>query len=224
MTRRRNPNLAGLFYGGRRYVRVTGSKYFKNCEWDGEKYVWRYMHREVWKAENGPIPDGHHIHHRDHDPGNNDPANLECMSHSEHNRIHGLEQFKTTFANREHRQMALKRAQARYQNPTTRVCEVCGGKFQGFTARWCSARCADRAREGYDQKKKCRECGEGFWGRPKSLVCESCSKRLKLRVCEQCSETFAVAKPSSNRRFCSQHCSGVFNRRRVLSAWNGPTR
>jgi hypothetical protein len=34
-----------------------------------------------------------HVHHRDGDPFNNDPENLDLMPRDEHMRLHGLEQF-----------------------------------------------------------------------------------------------------------------------------------
>lgn len=35
--------------------------------------------------------DGIHVHHIDHDPGNNDPSNLVILTKSEHARLHGRE-------------------------------------------------------------------------------------------------------------------------------------
>ena len=42
------------------------------------------LHQEVWKQYNGPIPEGHHIHHRDGDYSNNDISNLECVDPAQH--------------------------------------------------------------------------------------------------------------------------------------------
>lgn len=42
------------------------------------------MHRDVWEFHNGPIPENHDIHHIDHDKTNNDIANLEIYTKSEH--------------------------------------------------------------------------------------------------------------------------------------------
>lgn len=46
------------------------------------------LHRAVWISHNGPIPDGHHIHHRDRDKSNNDIGNLECHSPADHSRFY----------------------------------------------------------------------------------------------------------------------------------------
>jgi HNH endonuclease len=55
--------------------------------WPGERYLASgggRLHRNVWTAAFGPIPDGCHIHHRDSDPLNNRLENLECVPASEH--------------------------------------------------------------------------------------------------------------------------------------------
>lgn len=44
------------------------------------------MHRYVWEKENGLIPDGHDIHHIDHNKANNNIKNLELYTKSEHAR------------------------------------------------------------------------------------------------------------------------------------------
>ena len=46
------------------------------------------LHRDVWEFHNGPIPDGHQIHHVDGDTGNNDIANLECLAFKAHRAEH----------------------------------------------------------------------------------------------------------------------------------------
>lgn len=46
------------------------------------------LHQEVWKHHNGPIPDGHHIHHHDGDSTNNDISNLELLTSEEHAAEH----------------------------------------------------------------------------------------------------------------------------------------
>ena len=48
-----------------------------------------YMHRYVWEFYNGPIPDGYEIHHKDFNRANNDITNLECLSKTEHKKLHG---------------------------------------------------------------------------------------------------------------------------------------
>lgn len=49
---------------------------------------WRMEHDVVWEAANGPIPDGHMIHHRDFTKTNNILPNLQLVTPLEHKRIH----------------------------------------------------------------------------------------------------------------------------------------
>lgn len=66
------------------------TQYFDGCLyrlWPRERYFARggkRLHRDVWEAAFGPIPDGCHIHHRDGDTRHNGIANLECVPKSEH--------------------------------------------------------------------------------------------------------------------------------------------
>lgn len=67
-------------FEGRKYtLRVNG--YYGATEGDRE-----YLHRAMWIAANGPIPDGWDIHHRDHDCTNNVLGNFECLPKDEHAR------------------------------------------------------------------------------------------------------------------------------------------
>jgi hypothetical protein len=45
-------------------------------------------HVWVWEQANGPVPDGFQLHHRDGDKANNDLANLELVTPTDHKRIH----------------------------------------------------------------------------------------------------------------------------------------
>ena len=47
-------------------------------------------HRVIWELANGPIPDGHVVHHRNGDIMDNQIENLELMTRAEHNRHHHL--------------------------------------------------------------------------------------------------------------------------------------
>lgn len=48
----------------------------------------RSVHRRVYEREVGPIPPGFEVHHRDTNPLNNHPRNLQCVTPAEHREIH----------------------------------------------------------------------------------------------------------------------------------------
>src|SRR5688500_14502873 len=57
-------------------------------EYDGRRYVcWKengkqrrmLEHRWVWQRHYGPIPPGHHVHHKDGNRLNNEISNLACL-------------------------------------------------------------------------------------------------------------------------------------------------
>ena len=48
----------------------------------------KYLHRTVWEYHNGDIPDGMHIHHKDHNKLNDAIQNLQLVTPEEHARIH----------------------------------------------------------------------------------------------------------------------------------------
>src|SRR5262249_36767458 len=110
-----------------------------------------WLHREIWKAAHGPIPEGHFIHHRDGNPLNNSLENLECISRAGHTQEHQQRGDYSYPRNREvldairplavewhgseegqawHREHG-KRTWARRQ-PVARVCEQCGAAFEAM--------------------------------------------------------------------------------------------
>jgi len=47
------------------------------------------VHRVAWESHYGPVPEGCYIHHIDKDIHNNDINNLQCVTSSEHAKLHG---------------------------------------------------------------------------------------------------------------------------------------
>jgi hypothetical protein len=115
-----------------RVVRVGGKDY--------------YQHRLVWETENGPIPIGHVIHHKDGDTRNNDLQNLECITRSAHCKHHQDEVKHTP----EYR--ATKKRASLSRQPTAYKCASCGIDALGVgngqrTRRFCSVKCKNAARK-----------------------------------------------------------------------------
>jgi predicted RNA-binding Zn-ribbon protein involved in translation (DUF1610 family) len=50
----------------------------------------RPLHCIIWEEYNGSVPEGHVIHHKDEIKLHNDIENLECLTWSEHSKLHNL--------------------------------------------------------------------------------------------------------------------------------------
>lgn len=161
------------------------------------------LHREIWRDHNGEIPDGHHIHHIDGDPTNNDIENLECVSPKEHAQRHpdigGIQSD-------EHHKKMLEAAKGWHQSdegsewhkehwneslaqvfeePKRKECDQCGDEFEYYTtARFCSNACKAKARRrrGDDDEE---------------------------RICEICRQPFIVNK-YKEQPTCSRRCGGAY--------------
>lgn len=72
-----------LEFDGKRFYRKPSGYYKLQHAAGGD-----YMHRYVWEFHNGPIPDGHQVHHRDENKGNNAIGNLELLTAGDHQRFH----------------------------------------------------------------------------------------------------------------------------------------
>ena len=145
------------------------------------------LHREVWKAHHGPVPDGYHIHHRDENTGNNDISNLECILAFDHLSAHGknhapdLEhlarirpltvEWHRSEAGREwHRNHAQRVANERAQLPAeTLQCGHCNKEFlwKPVSTRplYCGNNCKSAARRKSrvdDVPRTCAFCGGSF--------------------------------------------------------------
>lgn len=167
------------------------------------------LHQEIWKAGNGPIPEGHHIHHRDENPLNNDPSNLECLPGHEH-LVHHLaereltperiahmaairpltvEWHRSPEGRAWHREHALRSWAGR--EPGTRICQVCGGEFETRHAGeslYCGGNCRAQARRlsGVDDEtRQCPACdGEFVVNKYARKVCctRKCAWDLRKRL------------------------------------------
>ena len=92
----------------------------------------RLVHDWVWEQENGPIPAGYCIHHRDEDRANNDLANLELVSHTDHKRLHGNCELRS--------------------GVWWKQCTICGEYKPITTEHWYFQR------DGYPGHGRCRPC------------------------------------------------------------------
>lgn len=56
-----------------------------------------YVHRAVWEAFNGPVPEGYEINHKDENKSNNTLENLELLTHRE-NLNYGSRNMRVRYA------------------------------------------------------------------------------------------------------------------------------
>ena len=134
-----DPSTETIVFNGRKYHRNPNSKqkhrqrYFwgRREYGNGQKIT---LHVAIWEYHNGPVPEGWCLHHKDKNPLNNDISNLECVSLSEHGKIH-----KTGKNLSGHRHKMLYRHK----------CDQCGCEYQSFRktrtrTRFCSPECGQK--------------------------------------------------------------------------------
>ena len=205
------PTCEVVVFNGVKFRRYPHSKnrsdrvYFTPGQADRARGVGR-LHEELWKAEHGEIPDGHHVHHADHDPLNNDLANLVCVPAGDHHRHHAehtdyhtpdrlahLESIRPLAADwhrsEEGRAWHSEHGRRTWEGRQARalVCEQCGKEFQtrdkSKTPRFCSNSC------------------KAAWRRESGLDDED-------RACPACGATFRVNRYSKTRA-CSRSCGSA---------------
>ncbi|WP_428957727.1 HNH endonuclease signature motif containing protein [Streptomyces sp. cg35] len=166
----------------------------------------RRLHEEIWMAHHGrAIPAGHHIHHRDHDPLNNDPSNLACLSPAEHAEHHAGERRGScspeALANLERiRPLAAvwhrsAEGHAWHVEHGKRTWE--GREAQAFTCQQCGDSYESRSSHG--QERFCGNACKAAWRRASGVDDEQ-------RNCERCTSGFTANKYSKTR-FCGHSCA-----------------
>lgn len=144
----------------------------------------RRLHVAVWESAHGPVPPGHHVHHRsgrDH----NGLSDLECLTAREHLGVrHGADagergrrtirkaaerarEWHGSPAGRErHRQQYELHCAPALTAREQRRCDHCDREFSAArTSKYCSANCraAARRKSGIDNEHRaCTACGGAF--------------------------------------------------------------
>lgn len=187
-----------VLYGGREFKRYPGGKhpnYFYHKFKKAGVYYTEILHRVIWEDTHGrKIPEGYDIHHKDWNPLNNDPENLQLLTKSEHNKIHNslaramsegkFEPHGYTKENwDERRAVAMERL-----SKQTRICQYCGAEFTPTNThqRFCSKKCHHKWQYTAPElniELTCQCCGKTFLGnkylRPKSCSSE-CANKLSI--------------------------------------------
>lgn len=163
------------------------------------------LHVYVWEYHNGTIPEGYQVHHIDHNKSNNEIDNLQILTNSEHQSLHGREMSEEERERRRnnlienaipkakewhrsengrkwHSQNAKKQWESK--QATEYECTNCGKHFESrhrYSAksnRFCCNACkaAYRRKSGIDDTEiKCRHCGNIY----------TCNK-YHIKKCPKC--------------------------------------
>jgi hypothetical protein len=168
------------------------------------------LHRDVWSEANGPIPDGHHVHHIDGDTLNNDISNLECLTPADHRASHPWSDerrrkqcehlatirplTKAWHASPEGRSKNRETGAMAYDNFVSieKPCAQCETAFMakalGNRDRFCSNKCRAKWRRdsGVDNEARdCIACAEPFTVSRYSKVTtcsRSCGARMRAKT------------------------------------------
>lgn len=201
-----------------RWIEFDGIKFYpdKKGYWLGRRKDTKKpvrLHTYVWEYHNGPVPHGYHVHHKDHNPDNNEIENLELIEKFAHLSYHSNLQDKA-WARRNmlenavpaaklwhkspegrlwHSENARKTLTAKLETTVKKTCQCCGKEYEvpQFAAkgsRFCSLNCKAQWRRdsGVDNiEYPCEMCGTPIW-------------------------TNKYAK----KRFCSDECRAKHNRQR----------
>jgi hypothetical protein len=169
------------------------------------------LHRAIWTAAHGPIPDGNEIHHRDQNPLNNALDNLECMTPGEHRRREAELGTFSSDKQKAHLGRIRHKASAWHRSDEGRA--------------WHAAMSAAAWKNVKPHTVACRQCGSEFQTRSKVVLycgakCQRAAKpqvKRHLLTCELCRSEFRAFK--KQQRWCSYSCSakarwkaGVFAR------------
>lgn len=184
------------------HQRFDGMIYTK--EKQGHYRATFHIHRVIWAYCHGEISGGCDIHHSDENPANNSIENLQCLTKSEHMRIHGT------------------------KDEIQKVCPVCGKSFllnRRFPKKiCCSPACGHKfaglRRDKGTVEKTCPACGKIFVTKNTNQVCcsRSCAakiqdhpkKPLVEKSCPVCGRVFIARKPT--QIYCSFPCSTKVSR------------
>lgn len=143
------------------------------------------------------------VHHKDENPRNNDPDNLEVIDHREHDRLHGLNPKNRKFFDKK------------------MICPICNNSFMWTARQQSSFYSHGKTLNGPFCSKRC----SGIFGKKKQT--ETNKEKTLIhnleRICPICGRQFLQSKASQSRynnglnKFpepvCSSACRHEYKRR-----------
>lgn len=178
-----DPSTETIVFNGRKYHRNPSAKqkhrqryFWGRPEYGGGKKT--AIHVAIWEHYNGPVPEGYLLHHKNGDRLNNDISNLECVTYSEHGKIHN------TGRNLEGH---------RHKHLYTHVCIQCGATYQNFRktkTKYCREACEKKYLRDNKLHHEVRVC----------VICQSEYLANKYRKSQTCSATCRARLCANNRK------------------------
>ena len=186
-----------VLFNGKRWRRYPDSKRRSTRHY----FLWsnQILHRAVYEAFVGQIPEGFHIHHKDENTDNNDPENLEALSPEEHNKIHQRHSksatclgcgaiFETTAIKpgfcTDHCRTSIRRRK--------RKCEVCSAEYEivGFQkSKTCSRQCNYQLRSVRRKEMHAAKRIAGEYPEPQPcVICGTVCRTAKVLTCSRSCE------------------------------------
>lgn len=200
-----------IIYKGRVYRVAKRGSYYACGEKAGLDT--QFLHRHIWVDLYGPIPEKHHIHHKNGNPLDNRIENLECLSAAAHMSGHSLERLSDPVYRKAHLDRFKKVQDAARVWPSSEE----GRKWSASEA---TREMRSKARKKswksrfWDKPCTCLQCGGeflGLFGRAKFCSPPCCTLYWKLVInqkmctCQVCEKVFQTSKQNAGYA-CSKTC------------------
>lgn len=170
--------VCSIEFNGAVYKRYPNGKHagYYYHKWKSKgKYYSKLLHHAVYESVYGEIPKGHVVHHKDGNPLNNNIENLQCVTISEHSKIHRhfakyaethKEEMRKRGFNKENWHSRRKLVEQKLQE-NKKVCKGCGKEFAATNThqKYCSIPCYRQWRLQAPEcfiTKVCPCCGKEF--------------------------------------------------------------
>lgn len=189
------------YFNGKSFTLDKQTGYYKHAN--------IFMHRYVWEFYNGKIPEGYEIHHKDLNRNNNKIENLECISTSDHRKLHAdlLTDEQREWKRNNLAENARPKASEWHKSEEGRA--------------WHTAQIAKQHQLGvFKHELICTNCGKTYIGEKHhtnnfcSNACKSAYRRktgadLVPAVCVQCGQYFKTSKIRPAKT-CSRSCANRY--------------